>query len=181
MSTLTIDFFYFFAIINYGDDMRVNKNFSIAVNSILMMAYSKDERITSALVSISTGTNAVIVRNIFLDLKKNGLIDTSTGKYGGVHLLKDPSEITLLDIYNSVENEDERDIFKFYDLGYYSDKNPVAVNIYSLMNPHMDDAINAMKNEFAKVTIASLLNELEDLINNTTEPKHIYDFQRFKL
>lgn len=40
---------------------------------------------------------------IMQSLSADGIIETKEGKQGGVMLAKDPSKITLLDIFNSVE------------------------------------------------------------------------------
>ncbi len=76
--------------------MRVSKRFPLAVHSLLFVAVlSPKKRVTSALVAESTDSNPVTVRNIFLKLSECGLLVTAAGKNGGVHLAKEPKDITL--------------------------------------------------------------------------------------
>lgn len=139
--------------------MRVSKRFPLAVHSLLFVAVlSPKKRVTSALVSESTGTNAVTVRNIFLDLSHNGLLIASAGKNGGVHLAKEPKDITLWDIYQAVETKDVDEIFTTYE--GCSDC-PVGQNFYQILYPHMKSAIDAMKMDMEKVTLETLMGELK--------------------
>lgn len=142
-----------------GIDMRVSKRFPMAIHSLLYVAIlSPQMRITSSLVADSIGSNPVIVRNLFLDLSKNGLIITSAGKNGGVTLAKEPKDISLWDIYEAVETNNVEEIFKIYE---GNSDCPVGKNIYQLLYPHMESAIDAMKANMEQVTIDSLLNELK--------------------
>lgn len=144
--------------------MRVSKKFPTAVHALLYVAVlSPKRRVTSALVAESTGSNAVTIRNLFLDLSKNGLLTASAGKNGGVHLAREPKNITLRDVYQAVETNDVEEIFKLHETD--SDC-PVGKNIYQILYPHMLAAVTAMKGSVEQVTLASLLEELESLLND---------------
>lgn len=144
--------------------MRVSKKFPTAVHALLYVAVlSPKRRVTSALVAESTGSNAVTIRNLFLDLSKNGLLTASAGKNGGVHLAREPKNITLWDVYQAVEANDVEEIFKLHETD--SDC-PVGKNIYQILYPHMLAAVTAMKGSMEQVTLASLLEELESLLND---------------
>ena len=144
--------------------MRVSKRFPTAVHSLLYVAIlSPKRRVTSTLVSESTGTNAVAIRNIFLDLSKNGLLTASAGKNGGVRLAREPKDINLWDIYQAVETNDVEEIFKLHETD--SDC-PVGKNIYQVLYPHMASAVDAMKANMEQVTLETLLNDLKSLLKN---------------
>ena len=51
------------------------------------------------------GCNAVTIRNIFQRLRKHGLIEVKRGAGGGAFLTREPSEITLWEIYCAVEHD----------------------------------------------------------------------------
>lgn len=142
--------------------MRVSKKFPIAVHSLLIMSrFENTEKATSAVIAQSTGANAVIIRNIFISLKEHGLIQSATGKNGGVCLARDARDISLWDVYNAVETDDIDEIFKFHE---GSGSCAVGKNIYQLMHPHMSDALAAMKNELQRVTIDTLQSELYEML-----------------
>lgn len=142
--------------------MRVSKRFPLAVHSLLFVAVlSPKKRVTSTLVAESTGSNAVTVRNIFLDLSDSGLLTASAGKNGGVHLARKPKDITLWDIYQAVETNSVEEIFKIYE---GNDDCPVGKNFYQILYPHMASAVNAMKENMEQVTLETLIGELKCLI-----------------
>ncbi|MCD8341709.1 MAG: Rrf2 family transcriptional regulator [Clostridiales bacterium] len=144
--------------------MRVSKKFPTAVHALLYVAVlSPKRRVTSTLVAESTGSNAVTIRNIFLDLSRNGLLTASAGKNGGVHLAKEPKDITLWDVYQAVETNDVEEMFKLHETD--SDC-PVGKNIYQLLYPHMLAAVTAMKGSMEQVTLGTLLDELNDLLKD---------------
>ncbi len=144
--------------------MRVSKRFPLAVHSLLFVAVlSPKKRVTSALVAESTDSNPVTVRNIFLNLSENGLLVTTAGKNGGVHLAKEPKDITLWDIYQATETNDVEEIFKIHET---STSCPVGKNFYQILYPHMVSAVNAMKADLEQVTLETLIHELKCLLQN---------------
>lgn len=140
--------------------MRTSKKFPMAIHSLLYVAAFSDKmRITSSIVTDSIGVNAVVVRNIFIDLSKNELLIATSGKNGGVKLAKDAQDITLWDIYQAVESSDVEDVFKIYE---GSSDCPVGKSFYELIYPHMEDSIKAMSENMKQVTLQILLDELKE-------------------
>ncbi|MCD7756005.1 MAG: Rrf2 family transcriptional regulator [Firmicutes bacterium] len=149
--------------------MRVSKRFPLAVHCLLFVAVlSPTQRVTSTLVAESTGSNPVTVRNLFLKLSESGLLTASAGKNGGVHLARQPQNITLWDIYRAVELGNAEKIFSMYE---GSDGCPVGRNFYQVLHPHMVSAARAMENDMAHVTLDSLMTELKAMIVNSPDPK----------
>lgn len=150
--------------------MRVSKKFPTAVHALLYVAVlSPKRRVTSTLVAESTGSNAVTIRNLFLDLSRDGLLTASAGKNGGVHLAKEPKDITLWDVYQAVETNDVEEIFKLHETDSTC---PVGKNIYQLLYPHMLDAVTAMKGSMEQVTPGTLLDELNALLKDFQPEAH---------
>jgi len=141
--------------------MRISVRFTAAVHTILCIQYfEKDNRVTSDFISASTGVNAVIIRKILLQLQKAGLVETAAG-VGGSHLAKKAEEITLLSIYNAInEGEDERDVFNFHPNP--NGKCPVGRNIHRALDPVLERAQKALEAELSKMTIADLLAEIPE-------------------
>lgn len=139
--------------------MRISVRFTAAVHTILCIQYfEKDNRVTSDFIAASTGVNAVIIRKILLQLQKAGLVETKAG-VGGSHLAKKAEEITLLSIYNAInEGEEERDVFNFHPNP--NEKCPVGKIIHRVLDPALERAQKALEAELAKTTIADLLSEL---------------------
>lgn len=137
--------------------MRGNKQFSIAVHAMLMIAHFADMKITSEMVAQSAGCNAVIVRNLYHKLVTANLLTTKRGK-GKTELAKPPEEITLWDIYAAVEGDSLADIFKIHE--HTNGSCPVGGKIRTLLQRHMNDTTRAMQRELEHVTLADLRSEL---------------------
>ncbi len=139
--------------------MRISVRFTAAIHTILCIEYfESDYRVTSDFISASTGVNAVIIRKILLQLQKAGLVQTSAG-VGGSHLAKSADEITLLAIYNAInEGEEEREVFNFHPKP--NGNCPVGKNIHAVLDPVLESAQKAMEAELEKTTIADLLAKL---------------------
>ena len=120
-----------------------------------------DKKITSEVLSVSTGCNAVIIRNLFSKLNNAGLLDTKSGK-GKTTVLRPAEEITLWDIYTAVESDETDEIFKLHQ--NTSETCVVGSNIHSLLMPHLDEAVAAIRDVFSKVTLADLERELTETI-----------------
>ncbi len=143
--------------------MRVSKKFPTAVHALLyiaVLAEVANKRATSTLVAESTGSNAVIIRNIFLNLSDSGLLIASAGKNGGVELAREPKDITLWDVYQAVETDDVEEVFKIHERNCEC---PVGKNVYQILYPHMSSALNAMKENMEQVTLENLLEELKGM------------------
>jgi len=139
--------------------MKISVRFTAAVHTLLCIRYfEKDMRVTSDFISASTGVNAVIIRKILLQLQKAGLVETAAG-VGGSHLAQASDKITLLNVYNAInEGEEERDIFNFHPNP--NPKCPVGSKIHLVLDAKLDDAQKAMKDSLSKTTIADLSKDI---------------------
>lgn len=78
---------------------------SVAVHILSLLDIESDNHLTSTQIAGSVNTNPVVIRRIMGQLKKANLIESYVGKKSN-KLSKRPSEITLLDVYLAI-NEDE--------------------------------------------------------------------------
>ena len=137
--------------------MRVNTQFPIAFHALMMIARFKEARVTSDMIAQSAGCNAVTIRNIFVKLRKAGLLSVKTGT-GGTALGRSAEDITLWDIFSAVESDKADEIFKIHPNS--SGSCPVGGNVRSLLSPHLDNTVQAMKVQLSKVSLRQLLDEL---------------------
>ena len=133
----------------------VNQQFAFAVHILAMLAYS-DQMIASRTIAISVNTNPVVVRRLLLALRSAGLIATRSGKNGGAVLLKKPARISLLDIYEAVEQRpviaiSKRDPFK---------RCPVSCSMRQIMSDVSNDADNAIRSHLRQVTLEQLVRRV---------------------
>ena len=109
--------------------MHTSSRFVVAVHILAGLAVArmikKKECITSEFIASSVNTNPVVIRRILSTLRKAGLVTSQTGPDGGSRLARNPEQITLLEVYQTVE---DGKLFHFH----YSTPNqecPIGANI----------------------------------------------------
>lgn len=84
--------------------MASNSRLAIAIHTAGMIAVMGEcGNVTSESIAESVGTNAVVVRRIISSLVKSGLVEVQMGTGGGSRLSRSPRDITLAEIYLSLE------------------------------------------------------------------------------
>jgi DNA-binding IscR family transcriptional regulator len=119
-------------------------------------------RVTSDVLSGSTGVNAVIVRGVLGQLRKAGIVETRQGS-GGAHLAKALDEITLYDIYKAVDCIDDDGLFHFHENPNVDC--PVGRNIHKAMDGRLKAAQAALENELKSTTLAQVVADTRKEIN----------------
>lgn len=83
--------------------MHISNKCSIAVHCLIFIyEYGEEKKVTSEMLSLSTGCNPVTIRNIISAMKKDGMIDVKFGT-GGATLVVPIQEITLHRICEAVD------------------------------------------------------------------------------
>ena len=87
--------------------MRYSSRLTVAAHILMCIGYFQGkEKLTSDFLAGSVNVNPVVVRNTLGKLKKAGIVRVEAG-IGGASLARDPSDITLLDIFSAVETRSE--------------------------------------------------------------------------
>ncbi|WP_249872168.1 Rrf2 family transcriptional regulator [Oceanobacillus saliphilus] len=131
-----------------------NSRFAVAIH-ILSIA-STQSGATSDFIAASVNTNPVVIRRINSLLKKAGILKSQAG-IPGIYLTREPSEITLLDIYKAVQGKDET------TFSIHEDPNPQCVvgnNIQATLEDSFMRAQKAMENELANQTLDDIVGDL---------------------
>lgn len=83
--------------------MHISNKCSIAVHCLIFInEYGEENKVTSELLSLSTGCNPVTIRNIISAMKKDGIIDVKSGT-GGAKLAVPMQNISLYRICAAVD------------------------------------------------------------------------------
>ncbi|CAM4156230.1 Rrf2 family transcriptional regulator [Paenibacillus alkaliterrae] len=77
----------------------MNSEFTIAVHSLVYLAYLPERMASSDMIAENVGTHSARVRKVMSGLRRSGFVDTREGSGGGYRLTIDPSVVTLADIY----------------------------------------------------------------------------------
>lgn len=136
--------------------MQFSSRLTIAMHTLLCIENYKNEyKTTSSFLAGSVNVNPVIIRNILRQLKAAGLVTVESG-VGGASLAKDPKDITMFDVFEAVETDE--DLFHFHE-----NPNPecqVGRNIHALLDDKLEAIKHAMENSMRSVTLQSLLDQI---------------------
>ncbi|KPV57673.1 Rrf2 family transcriptional regulator [Paenibacillus sp. A3] len=79
----------------------MNSEFTIAVHSLVLLAYRPDHMATSDMIAHNVDTHPARVRKVMGCLRKQGYVTTKEGSGGGFALNCHPDEVTLAEIYRA--------------------------------------------------------------------------------
>lgn len=141
--------------------MQLSMKCSVAVHCLIFIHEAKGiAKVTSNLLAESTGCNPVVIRNIISALKKAGLITVPRGT-GGAELCKDPSRITLYEIYSALEPDGLVSL-----IGIHPCQNrpcPVAQNIRRVLQTPYHKIEDSIRQTMESITLQSMIEEFEHL------------------
>ena len=147
--------------------MHISNKCSIAVHCLIFIyEYGEDKKVTSELLSLSTGCNPVTIRNIVSALKKDGIIDVKFGT-GGAKLAVPIQDISLYRICAAVDPKAIDNM-----IGVHSTPSPfcpVGRNIGSVLDRTYDtikeDFISSMKS----ITMVRIVNDYHATLNSNNK------------
>lgn len=140
-----------------GVIMSISSRFSVGVHILALIEINKDGVSTSEFLAGSVNTNPAVIRKIMGMLKKAGLVQVRPG-IAGAELVKDLSEITLLDVYKAVEVVQEKELFSIHDNP--NPDCPVGRNIQNTIAPLFEIAQTAMEKALGSVTIEDVVKDI---------------------
>lgn len=148
--------------------MQITSRFTIALHALgCIYHFERDGiRVTSALISSSTGVNPVIVRTVLGQLRTAGIVETKQGS-GGAHLAKDLSDVSLYDIYIAVESVSLEGLFHFHDSP--NPLCPIGRNIHDAVDSALDAVQSAMESKLQAIKVIDVINNLEEKIKIENE------------
>ena len=141
--------------------MQFSSRTTIAVHILLCtVLFEKDYKITSDFLAGSVNVNPVIIRKTLSQLKKAGLLNVPAGT-GGATLAKEPKNITLLDVFSAVENEDE-ELFHFHERP--NPACPVGRNVHRVLDPRLEASKKALEDSLRATTLQDMLDDLTQYV-----------------
>lgn len=138
--------------------MTVNNQFSIAVHLMAGLACVCKGETTSGDLANSVNACPSFVRRTMSKLAKAELVTTTRGKSGCCTLAKEPSKITLLDIYQAV---DAPKVFSIH--GYEEHRSCVVSHqIKPVLEQVLERSQRAMEQTLGKVTLAEVVRSIRE-------------------
>lgn len=134
----------------------MNTRFAVAVHILTLLQTQKGEPATSEFIAGSVNTNPSLIRRLLSQLGRAGLTASQMGTGGGALLARPADTITLLDVYDAVG--EDRSVIPIH--ASPSPKCPVGRNIQAVLETRIQSAEQALRDELANTTIASLAGDL---------------------
>jgi DNA-binding IscR family transcriptional regulator len=137
--------------------MSISSRFSVGIHILALIDFNKDGINSSEFLAGSVNTNPVVIRKIMGMLKKAGLVEVNPG-IAGAKLAKEPSDITLLDVYKAVDVVQEKELFSVH-----GNPNPVCQvgrNIQETMDPLFSAAQLALEKSLENVTLEDVVKDI---------------------
>lgn len=130
--------------------MLSSSRFIVAVHAMSVLArFQGKGPVCSALVAQSVHTNPVVIRRLMTELEKAHLVRSVAGRSGGFELNRDPSAITLADVYFAVEDES---VFRMHKTDPLSNC-PVAAQLGKILSVPLKAAECALHTSLARTSI----------------------------
>ena len=137
--------------------MSANTHFTVALHIVTWMALASQqvEIVTSDQIAGSVNTNPVFIRRILGKLHTAHLVNVQHGTSAGWTLARPPEKISLLEVYQAVSQE------PLFELHHTLPNQgcPIGRGIQPALKRFYSDAEAAMKQQFAQVSVADVLDE----------------------
>lgn len=135
--------------------MHISTKCSVAIHCLIFIyEYGESKKVTSELLSLSTGTNPVTIRNILSSLKKDGIILVRFGT-GGATLNCPPDEITLYRICKAIEPDFVSKLIGVHS--FPSPLCPVGKNIHHVLDCSYQIIQDDLSNSLQSITMEDIL------------------------
>lgn len=138
----------------------MDTKFSVAVHILVMISESPTV-VDSNIMAESVGTNASYIRKILAMLKRGGIIE-NRGRELGYSLVCDPSELSLLRIYEAVSEEG------VHILDVHRNPNDeclVGRNIRPMLTELFSEVEEAFRHSLSDRTLADCISRLYKMLD----------------
>ncbi|KFI48391.1 Rrf2 family transcriptional regulator [Bifidobacterium boum] len=143
----------------------MDTRFSSAIHALILISQSATP-VNSEQIAVSVGTNPSYIRKLTARLNKAGIIEGRRG-ISGFRLLRQPGDITLLDIYRAVMDTDSVHLFDLHHNP--NDTCIVGHNIRPVLGgmfQQMDDDVNRRLQE---MTLADCISGMRAYMTRTSQ------------
>ena len=132
--------------------MGTSTRFAVGVHLLTALAANPGKVLRSEDVADSANTNPVVVRRLFSLMTAAGLIRAQLGPGGGFELARPASDMTLRDVFTALESGE---LFTEHR-SPPSASCPVGANILPVLREATAPAVEALREELARTTIADI-------------------------
>ena len=144
--------------------MHISNKCSIAVHCLIFInEYGEETKVTSELLSLSTGCNPVTIRNIISAMKKDGIIDVKFGT-GGATLAVPIQDISLYRICAAVDPKAIDKMISVHPAP--SPFCPVGRNIGDVLDRTYDTLKENLISSMKSITMEKIVNDYHAILES---------------
>ena len=141
--------------------MHISTKCSIAIHCLIFISeYGETRKVTSELLSLSTGSNPVTIRNIVSALKKEGILSVRFGT-GGTTLRCPLEEITLYRICGAIEPD-----FLGKLIGIHTMPSllcPIGKSIHSVLDASYEKIRRDLQDSLQNISMKDIIDNYHNL------------------
>ncbi|NBK17682.1 Rrf2 family transcriptional regulator [Anaerotruncus sp. 1XD42-93] len=145
--------------------MHISTKCSVAIHCLVFICeYGESKKVTSELLSLSTGVNPVTIRNIVSALKKDGILSVKFGT-GGTTLNCSLDEITLYRICNAIEPD-----FLNKLIGIHASPSclcPVGRSIHGVLDSSYQNVREDLQKSLQNISMEEIMDKYHQQTENT--------------
>ena len=138
--------------------MASNSRLAIAIHTLGVLAFVGESPVNSRMIAKSVKTNPVVIRRIIQSLVRNGLVEVRKGTTGGSRLTRHPSEISLAEVYRSLEEPPVFDVPILED----SHECPIGRTVRPVLRKVLDNAELGLLKQLEKVSLADVMGMVKE-------------------
>jgi Rrf2 family protein len=131
--------------------MALSARFTTAIQALVLLAAEPDKLHRSEDIARRLNTNPVVVRRLFLELRKAGLVQSHKGPSGGSKLALPAKEITLRDIHRAVQPQGV----------LHGPSSSSIPGLAAALKGVLNDASRALEKELAETTLSQLVKKAQ--------------------
>ncbi|MET1029765.1 Rrf2 family transcriptional regulator [Domibacillus tundrae] len=136
----------------------MNSNFTIAVHSLVYLAYLPGHMASSEAIAHNVATNPARIRKVMSMLRNSGFVKTKEGIRGGYMLGEDPEKITLGHVYEAISRGE---LQPTWQTGDPEQGCPVSSNTQGVMDYIFKEAEDTYASFLYQFTVASVLQKIK--------------------
>lgn len=147
----------------------MDTKFSSSIHMLILISES-EKPMNSNQIASSVGTNASYIRKLTTRLSKAGMIEGRRGT-SGFCMIRNPEEISLLDIYRAVMETDTVHIFDVHQSP--NDACIVGHNIRPVLNGMFRDMEESVEKKLQGMTLENCIENMRMFIKQKKEKEKI--------
>jgi Rrf2 family protein len=130
--------------------------FAVGVHVLTALAFRDGEPVPSEVLAASVRTNPAFIRQVLMQLRRGGFVDSRLGKGGGAVLARAPGRIRLDEVYVATASAPTVALHRTKP----NQKCPIGRNIQPLLTKVLGRAETALLKELHRVSLADLVGEI---------------------